>query len=222
MAKSILAVDIGSETITAAVCDGDNDPLALQPDGVAVSWPATVAVDSRGELTAVGDEGIVEIPRICRYLGRQAEVIGGAPRHADSLITVALSPIIASASEILGNRPPDLIAATYPLTWPQHIVGAFRNAVQAGAKGSEVVLVPWSEAIAAQTYAPTPWVDCPITSLDFGARSASVSLIHVDQRGRTKLLYSTTDPLGGYRVAGRAAVGPAAQSARQNSYLSQR
>lgn len=205
MAKTVLAIDIGSSTITAAVASGaSEDPLALTA-GESDGWPAVVYAAANGALVTDPTRAATKITRFTRLLGREAQVIAGSPRHADSLVTSALSPVLAAAANTFGGDP-EVVVATFPSTWPQRVVDAFRHAVSAAAQASEVVMVPWSEAIAAQTYPPDPYVACPVTALDFGARSASVTMVDVDERGNSKVLYSITNPTGGFVGAARAVI----------------
>lgn len=200
--KCVLAVDLGSATITAAVAGGEFDePKILQPSRGEV-WPAHIYVAENGTLVTDPAKATTVITRFARLLGREAQVIAGSPRHADSLVSAALAPIMASAQAAM-KADVAVIAATYPTTWPKQVVAAYQNAVSR-ISGAEVMMVAWPDAIAAQTYPPDPYVDCPITSIDFGARSASVTMVSVTARERTKALYTITNPLGGFVDAARS------------------
>lgn len=199
MAKTVLAIDVGSATITAACAGGDlTQPAILSPKGLD-AWPAAVYADSAGTLItddAYHDAAQTVIIRFTRLLGREAQVIAGSARHADSLVAAALTPALNAATTHLRSNI-DLVVATYPSTWPVQIVEAYRFAISQFAP-AESMLVPWSDAVAASTMAPEPFVDCPVTSIDIGARSASVTMVRVDQAGRSRNEYSTTNPGGGW------------------------
>jgi hypothetical protein len=198
--KTVLAVDVGSTTIAAAIAGaGFADPQMLMPSDTTTVWPAQVNVGADGSLDCDPRHAATVISRVTRLLGREAQVIAGHPRHADSLIAAALAPALRTARAVMrtDDTTLDVVAATYPSTWPPEIVDAYRRAIAAFAP-NESVLIPWHKAIAAQTYPPDPYVDCPVTSLDFGARSASVTMVSVDSHGRTSSLYSITHPTGGF------------------------
>lgn len=200
--KTVLSIDVGSKTISAAVASNDNpEPQLLHPDRDTSVWPAVVYVAADGSLVGSADQDTTVISRPTRLLGGEAQIIAGQPRHADSLIAGMLAPVLRTAEATL-KADIDVVAATYPSTWPDHIVDAYGRAV-AKLAPAESTLVPWSDAIAAQTYPPDPFVDCPVTSLDFGARSASVTMVKVDSNGRTMCLYSTTHPTGGFGSVAR-------------------
>ncbi|WP_042377291.1 hypothetical protein [Gordonia alkanivorans] len=204
--KTVLAVDVGSTTISAAIAGGNHtEPRLLHPARETAVWPAQVNVAADGSLDCDAAQATTIISRFTRLLGREAQVIAGFPRHADALVAAALTPALRSARATLGSNTVDVVAATFPATWPGHIVEAYRRAIEKFAPG-EAQLIPWHEAIAAQTYPPDPYVDCPVTSLDFGARSASVTMVRVDPQGRTRSLYSVTHPTAGFASVARAVV----------------
>lgn len=204
--KTVLAVDVGSTTISAAIAgDRHPEPQLLHPDSATAVWPAQVHVAADGSLDCDPARAATIITRFTRLLGREAQVIGDYPRHADALVAAAISPILRSARDTMGGNSIDVVAATYPSTWPTPIVDAYRRAITEVAPNN-AVLIPWHEAIAAQTYPPDPYVDCPVTSLDFGARSASVTMVQIDPRGRAKSLYSITHPTAGFSDVARALV----------------
>ncbi|MFC0313610.1 hypothetical protein ACFQNE_02900 [Gordonia phosphorivorans] len=213
MSRTVLAIDIGSATITAAVAGGDNDqPQVLRP-AQGECWPAAVHVDADGTLIldeARHRQAASTIPRVTRLLGREATIIGGTVRHADALLAAALTPVLTAATTTMRENI-DLVVATYPSTWPEPVVGAFRHAITEFAP-AEGLLIPWSDAVAAATFAPVPFVDCPITSIDFGARSASVTMARVDQQGRAKTEYTITNPEGGLRQIAAPIIAEVAQS----------
>lgn len=215
MSKTVLAVDVGSATITAAVAGGDNDePQVLQPQN-ADTWPAAVYVAADGRLItdeSAHDQAASVITRFTRLLGQEAKVISGECRHADSLVAAALSPVLAAATHTMRENV-ELVVATYPSTWPEPIVAAYRHAIAEFAPATSL-LVPWADAATAATFPPNPFVDCPITSVDFGARSASVTMARVDQQGKAKNEYSITNPAGGFATIVRPIIAEIAQSLR--------
>lgn len=202
--KCVLAIDLGSATITAAIAGGEFDePKILQPSK-GDAWPAQIYVAENGTLVTDPANATTVIARFARLLGREAQVIAGSPRHADSLVGAAFAPIMASAQTAV-KADVSAVAVTYPTTWPKPVVDAYHNAVSRSS-GTEVLMVAWSDAIAAQTYPPDPYVDCPVTSIDFGARSASVTMVSVTARERTKTLFTITNPLGGFIDAARSLI----------------
>lgn len=213
MSKTVLAVDVGSATITAAVAGGDADgPAVLQPLD-APWWPAAVHVDTDGSLIlnpVLYQDASYTITRFTRFLGQQAQVISGEVRHADALVATALTPVISAAAVSL-DAEIDLLVATYPSTWPEQIVTAYRHAISEVAP-VEAILVPWADAAAAGTNAPDPFVNCPVTSLDFGARSATVTMARVDQQGKARTEYSITNPGGGLTQVAMPIIAEIAQS----------
>ncbi|KJR10465.1 hypothetical protein [Gordonia sihwensis] len=199
MAKTVLAVDVGSATITAACAGADvSDPTILSPHNQEW-WPAAVYVGADGTLLSDDvDHPTAEtvITRFTRLLGREAQVIAGSARHADSLVAAALTPALTAATTHLRHNI-DLVIATYPSTWPTQIVEAYRFAISQFAP-ADSTLVPWSDAVAASTLPPKPYVDCPITSIDIGARSSTVTMVRVSQSGHARTEYSITNPQGGW------------------------
>lgn len=199
MARTVLAVDVGSATITAACAGGGlTQPMILSPKG-RDAWPAAVHVAGDGSLLyddVHHSTAHTVITRFTRLLGREAQVINGSARHADSLVSAALAPALRAAESHLGSGI-DLVVATYPSTWPVQIVDAYRCAIEQFAP-AESMLVSWSDAVAASTMPPEPFVDCPITSIDIGARSSSVTMVRVDQHGRARNEYAITNPRGGW------------------------
>ncbi|WP_347956187.1 hypothetical protein [Gordonia aichiensis] len=199
MAKTVLAVDVGSATITAACAGGDlSQPTILSPRNQEW-WPAAVYVGADGTLLSDdADHAAAEtvITRFTRLLGREAQVIAGSARHADSLVAAALTPALTAATTHLRHNI-DLVIATYPSTWPTQIVEAYRFAISQFAPGDST-LVPWADAVAASTLPPNPYVDCPITSIDIGARSSTVTMVRVSQSGNSRSEYSITNPQGGW------------------------
>lgn len=211
MVHSILAIDLGSETITAAVATAHAEPepaVLYLGDEPAVG--AHVFVDGGDELQPATFRGSsqVKITGIASSLGKPPRVIAGAPRAGNSLAAVAVAPLIARAEHYFRGSL-DVIAATYPAQWTAAMLDDFSRALARYADA--VTLIPWAEAVAAQTSFGDG--DRPVVSLDFGSSAATVTVVGAAD-GRPSVEFTSSDPSGGSRALDRHIAQVVADSTR--------
>jgi molecular chaperone DnaK (HSP70) len=217
MAHSILAIDFGADTIAAAVVVAapTPEPTVLHVSGEPTIGSHVLVDDSGGLLPANADaQNMIKVTGLAALLAKPPRIICSAPRSATTLVSVAVSPITEAAEAHFGGRI-DMLVATHPLGWSQPVLDDFVVALSKHA--DEVKVVPWPNAIAARTAARADggrWV----TSLDFGAKSASITLVDSGRRRKMPVVaYSFTDPNGGARALDKQLVSAVLRSTGSDS-----
>lgn len=203
MAVPVLAVDVGSATITAAAATPSKTPSPEvlhfngQPD-----YPSAAKVDIEGTPHPATWNGyeveLVRQPTL--LLDKPPQIINDVPLSGATLLAVSIGPAIAAARTLFGDAP-DTIIGVHP-DWPAATITDYRRGL--ARQGTDVVLVAWADAIAAQTTAPL--TGSHVTVLDFGSSTASVVVVAFSRCGTPSVAYTRTDPHGGARGAHRAVI----------------
>lgn len=199
----VLAVDVGSETITAAAAMPSKQPSPeVLHFGRRSDYPVSAKVDIEGAphpATWSGDP-VAFVRQPALLLDRPPQIIGDVPLSGATLVGVSLGPAISAARATFGSEP-DTIVGVHP-QWPASKLADFKRGL--ARQGQDVALVPWAEAIAAQT--TPPLTGSHVTVLDFGASTASIIVVKFSRRGTPSVAYTHTDRAGGARGADRAVV----------------
>lgn len=208
--QPVMAVDIGSATITAAAAIPSNNP---DPDvlhiGDSPGYGTAVKVDVEGTphpATWAG-KAVDRVERPLLLLDKPPQIVGDVPLSGATLVGVSVAPAMDAARRRFGTEPFTIIGV-HP-HWPEGILADYRRAL--GRLGQDVALVPWAEAIAAQT--TPPLTGSHVTVLDFGASTATVVLVEFSRRGKPSVAFTHTDPAGGSRGVDRAVVAQVAHTA---------
>lgn len=196
MAVPVLAVDVGSATITAAAATPSKTPSPEvlhfngQPD-----YPSAAKVDIEGTPHPATWNGyeveLVRQPTL--LLDKPPQIINDVPLSGATLLAVSIGPAIAAARTLFGDAP-DTIIGVHP-DWPAATITDYRRGL--ARQGTDVVLVAWADAIAAQTTAPL--TGSHVTVLDFGSSTASVVVVAFSRRGARDgdtVTLTFADPLG--------------------------
>lgn len=208
--QPVMAVDIGSTTITAAAATPSASP---DPDvlhiGDSPGYGTAVKVDIEGTPHPATWSGtaVDRVERPLLLLDKPPQIIGDVPLSGATLVGVSVAPAIDAARRQFGAEPSTIIGV-HPL-WPEGILADYRRALNR--LGQDVVLVPWVDAIAAQT--TPPLTGSHVTVLDFGASTATVVLVAFSRRGKPSVAFTRTDPGGGSRGADREVVSQVAHAA---------
>lgn len=206
--QPVMAVDIGSRTITAAAAlpSTSPDPEVLHI-GDSPGYGTAVKVDIEGAphpATWTGDAADrVEEP--LRLLDKPPQIVGDVPLAGSTMVGVSVTPAIDAARRLFGSEPATIIGV-HP-HWPDGKLADYRRAL--ARMGQDVALVPWVDAIAAQT--TPPLTGSHVTVFDFGASASTVVLVRFSRRGKASVEFTHSDRRGGARHVDRHVVAHVAQ-----------
>lgn len=208
--QPVMAVDIGSTTITAAAATPSSSP---DPDvlhiGDSPGYGTAVKVDIEGapHPSTWSGEVVDRVERPLLLLDEPPQIVGDVPLSGATMVGVSVAPAIDAARRRFGSEPSTIIGV-HP-QWPEGILADYRRAL--GRLGQDVALVSWVDAIAAQT--TPPLAGSHVTVLDFGASTATVVLVAFSRRGKPSVAFTHTDPRGGSRGVDREVVSKVAHAA---------
>lgn len=192
----VVAIDLGTATVTAATLDPDGvaQPL-LFPDGDHYPSMLPVGVDGVVHHPDWVGDAISVVTHTTRGLARPPRTIEGAPYSANTLVEMVTAPAVRAAEDTLGTSP-DVLAAVVPDHWPKRIVSAYTTALSG--HGLPVTTVSPGQAITALL--PEGPITHPVTYLDFGASTAGLTLLNSGRwNRRPEVAYRVVDPNGGAR-----------------------
>lgn len=200
----VMAVDLGSATISSAAAPPSTapDPAVLTVQGATTYSPAT-SVDIEGvpHPSTWAGQAVDRTDRPDLLLDRPPQIIGDVPLSGATLVSVAIGPAMAAAAGHFGTEPAVLVGV-HPAWWSAGAVHDYRRAL--GRLTEHTALVSAPEAIAAQTVPPPS--ASHVTVLDFGASTATITVVAFSRRGTPSVAFTHTDRAGGSRGVDRAIV----------------
>lgn len=207
----VMAVDLGSATISAAAAQPSTepDPAVLTVDGQPSYSPATcVDIEGVPHPSTWAGEAVDHAPRPDLLLGRPPQIIGEVPLSGATMVGVAIGPALAAAADHFGAEPTVLVGV-HPHWWPAGKIADYERAL--ARLTPHTALISWPEAIAAQTVPPS--TASHVTVMDFGASTATITVISFSRRGVPEVRFTHTDRAGGSRGVDRLIVADAAVAA---------
>ncbi|MCT1885256.1 Hsp70 family protein [Dietzia cinnamea] len=207
----VMAVDLGSATISAAAAQPSTepDPAVLTVDGRSTYSPATcVDIEGVPHPSTWSGSAVDHTPRPDLLLDLPPQIIGDVPLSGATLVGVAIGPALAAAADHFGTEPTVLIGV-HPHWWPAGKIADYERAL--ARLTPHTALIPWPEAIAAQTVPPA--TASHVTVMDFGASTATITVVSFSRRGVPRVRFTHTDRAGGSRGVDRVIVADAAAEA---------
>lgn len=208
----VMAVDLGSATISAAAAQPSTepDPAVLTVDGEPSYSPETcVDIEGVPHPSTWSGRAVDRTPRPDLLLDRPPQIIGEVPLSGATLVGVSIGPALAAAEDHFGAEPTVLVGV-HPHWWPAGKVADYERAL--ARLTPHTALISWPEAIAAQTVPPS--TASHVTVMDFGASTATIAVVSFSRRGVAKVRFTHTDRTGGSRGVDRLVVADAAAEAR--------
>lgn len=208
----VMAVDFGSATISAAAAEPSTepDPAVLTVAGQTSYSPETcVDIEGVPHPSTWSGESVERTPRPDLLLDRPPQIIGEVPLSGATLVGVAIGPALAAASDHFGTEPTVLVGV-HPHWWSAGKIADYQRAL--ARLTPHTALISWPEAIAAQTVPPA--TASHVTVLDFGASTATITVVAFSRRGVPEVRFTHTNRTGGSRGVDRLIVADAAAEAR--------
>lgn len=208
----VMAVDLGSATISAAAAQPSTepDPAVLTVNGQPTYSPATcVDIEGVPHPSTWSGTAVDHTPRPDLLLDRPPQIIGEVPLSGATLVGVSIGPALAAAADHFGTEPKVLIGV-HPHWWPAGKIADYQRAL--ARLTPHTALISWPEAIAAQTVPPA--TASHVTVMDFGASTATITVVSFSRRGVPQVRFTHTDRAGGSRGVDRLVVADAAADAR--------
>lgn len=207
----VMAVDLGSATISAAaaLAAPAPDPAVLTVNDHPTYSPA-ITVDIEGvphPCTWTG-QAIDRVERPDLLLDLPPQIVGDVPLSGATLTGVAIGPALAAAAAHFGSEPTVLVGV-HPAWWPAGKIADYQRAL--ARMTPTVALASWPDAIAAQTVPPPD--ASHVTVLDFGASTATVTVVKFSRKGAAAVHFTHTDRQGGSRGVDRMIVADTAATA---------
>lgn len=177
-----IGVDLGTTSVTAAVCDEAGvrvltlgDRTADTPAAVYLQHDGTLITGRRAASKSVTNPGRVA-RQFTRLLGSpEAVVIGGQPFTPSELLGVLLGNVVNHVTALEG-APPDAAVLTHPIGWGPAQVELLRE-VATGAGLADVVLVSGPAAVAAHRAGSPATGDGAIAVYDLGGGTLDAAVL---------------------------------------------
>lgn len=206
--RSVLAVDIGAHTITAALAELERepDPRPFSPEGRDFYLPHTFVDHERIPQPSTWEGDPAEtIHQPSLLLGKPPQILGGAPLSGATLVGISAMPAIEAVTQETGAEPFALVGV-HP-EWDAKIVADFQRGLDRTL--DNVSVVASAAAIAAQTMPPTSRAS-HVTVFDLGADALRLILVKFSRRGKPTVAHTAAEPKGGLRMLDRTIASRAA------------
>jgi hypothetical protein len=129
-----LGVDIGDQTISAAVCGRNDDGAAtaepLPLGGAALTVPSSVTVDGHGRV-GLGPDGGTVVAHLMARIGVPAPVYAGDRPLAAADLAAAAVQRVRELAAVREGRPDAWTVLTVPPSWRGHRRAEFARALEA-------------------------------------------------------------------------------------------